>query len=106
MSAQTLELIKQIKEKFNQIAANPEARSKITSNDITQYNVTNDGKIVHTLHLNLKDFVLSEVPAANDIEITISEEDVVGIFLATTTLVELKAAVSFTKFIEGIYPLS
>lgn len=96
MSAQTLELITKIKEGFAQLAGNAEARAKYTSTDITQYNITADGKVVHTLHLNLKDFVLSEVPSANDIEINISEEDIVASFLAKTTLVELKAAVSIS----------
>lgn len=95
MSSPLLELLEKIKTKFTEVASDPEKRSKITASDISQYNVTVDGKVAHTVVFNLKDFVLSEEATANDIEITISAEDVVALYQNKVTLVELKEAVSF-----------
>lgn len=93
MSAQTLEFLEIIKTKFAEIANNPD-REKIPNRYIVQYNVTLGGKVALTLVVNLKDFVLSAKPTANDVEITIADEDVISLFQNKTSLVELKAAVS------------
>lgn len=97
MSAQTLQLFAVIKEKFAAVANNPEIRAKVTATDIAQYNITLDGKVALTFVMNMKDFVLSEVPTANDIEITITDEDVLNLWQNKASLLDLKAAVSFIK---------
>lgn len=93
MSAQTLVLLEKIKARFAEFANSPE-RAKVTATDIAQYNVTLDGKVALTFVLNLKDFVLSDKPTANDVEITITDGDVLSLWQNKTTLVELNGAVS------------
>lgn len=94
MTAEFLELLEKIKSRFVVIASNP-IREKIPNRNIVQYNVTVNGKVTHTVVLNLKDFVLNEVPNANnDLEITLSDNDVINLWQDKSTLVDLKAAVS------------
>lgn len=93
MSAVTLELFEMIKHHFAVLSSSPE-RSSITATDITQYNITLDGKVALTFVVNLKDFILTEVPTPNDIEITIDDADVINLWQGKTTLVDLKKAVS------------
>lgn len=91
LSATTLGLIERIKERFAKLAAGD--RSAITAHDIAQYNVTVGGAVVKTLVLNLKDFELTEVASPKaEVEITISEADVLDIWQAKTNLVDLHAA--------------
>lgn len=95
MSAKTLEFIAAATTRFNTFAASPE-RASVKDTDITQYNITIDGKVVNTLVFNLKDFVLSEKPVDNaDLEITIDDADVVDAFLGKKLFVDLLSAVSF-----------
>lgn len=93
MSTITLEFLEKIRTHFAVIASRPD-RESLSDKTVVQYNVTLEGKVVHTLVVNLKDFVLTEEPTANDIEITIADEDVITLWENKTTLVDLKEAVS------------
>lgn len=90
LSAITVGLLERIKARFAAFASGD--RSAITASDIAQYNLTVDGAVVKTMVFNLKDMVLLEEPSANDVEITIAEQDVLDIWQNKATLVELLAA--------------
>lgn len=91
MSAATLAVLERVKERF----ASGVKPAHITDDDISQYNITIDGKVVKTVVFNLKDFTYSEVAnSIADIEITLDEEYVLPAFKGLQTLVELLAAVS------------
>lgn len=90
MSASTLTVLEKVKARF--ASGKP---AHVTDNDISQYNITIDGKVVKTVVFNLKDFTYAEEAAAtNDVEITIDDADVLLAFTAKTPLTELLAAVS------------
>lgn len=89
MSASTLAVLEKVKARF--ASGKP---AHVTDDDISQYNITIDGKVVKTVVFNLKDFTYTEEAATNDVEITIDDADVLPAFSAKTSLVELLAAVS------------
>lgn len=90
MSASTLAVLEKVKARF----ASGVKPTHVTDDDVSQYNITIDGKVVKTVVFNLKKFTYSEEAAINDVEITIDDADVLPAFTAKTSLTELLAAVS------------
>lgn len=93
MSSSSLAIIENIKERISNSTA--EHRAKNTYNDIIQYNIRLDGKVVKIFGVNLKDYVFVDGPVAeNDVEITIDDADFISSIHTTASLTELHNQVS------------
>lgn len=85
MSDATLAMLDKVRQRFEN--ATPDQLAGHT--DTVQYNVRLDGKVAKTFTINMKDHAFVDGAAANDLEVTINDEDLKPAFLSTVHLSDL-----------------
>lgn len=85
MSDATLAMLEKVRQRIEN--ATPDQLAGHT--DIVQYNVRLDGKVAKTFTINMKDHAFVDGATANDLEVTINDEDLMPAFLSTVHLSDL-----------------
>lgn len=102
MNSETVLLIERIRQGFYLASARNNKADTATNydhTDITQYNISVDGKIVQTIVFDMKEFKFKEHSVDDyDVEITISDNDVIPVFHSETMLQDLYQQVSILCF--------